>query len=166
MNQFELEDTERMAIMKFGERVGKEGVLRPGASGLIFDKAREQVLLTRREDNGRWCLPGGGMDAGESAAEACVRELLEETGLEVRVTKLIGIYTTPDILMEYPDGNRIQPVAFSFEAEITGGELGLSDETTEVGWYTMQEMESMDILAHHIVRIRDGMENQPEAFVK
>jgi len=84
----------------------------------------------------------------------------------VRVTKLIGIYTTPDILMEYPDGNRIQPVAFSFEAEITGGELGLSDETTEVGWYTTQEMESMDILEHHIVRIRDGMENRPEAFVK
>jgi 8-oxo-dGTP pyrophosphatase MutT (NUDIX family) len=166
MNQFELEGTERMATMKFGERVGREGVLRLGASGLIFDKAREQVLLTRREDNGRWCLPGGGMDAGESAAEACVRELLEETGLEVRVTKLIGIYTTPDILMEYPDGNRIQPVAFSFEAEITGGELGLSDETTEVGWYTTQEMESMDILEHHIVRIRDGMENRPEAFVK
>lgn len=155
-----------MATMKFGERVGREGVLRLGASGLIFDKAREQVLLTRREDNGRWCLPGGGMDAGESAAEACVRELLEETGLEVRVTKLIGIYTTPDILMEYPDGNRTQPVAFSFEAEITGGELGLSDETTEVGWYTTQEMESMDILEHHIVRIRDGMENRPEAFVK
>ncbi len=155
-----------MATMKFGERVGREGVLRLGASGLIFDKAREQVLLTRREDNGRWCLPGGGMDAGESAAEACVRELLEETGLEVRVTKLIGIYTTPDILMEYPDGNRIQPVAFSFEAEITGGELGLSDETTEVGWYTTQEMESMDILEHHIVRIRDGMENRLEAFVK
>lgn len=166
MNQFELEGTERMATMKFGERVGREGVLRLGASGLIFDKAREQVLLTRREDNGRWCLPGGGMDAGESAAEACVRELLEETGLEVRVTKLIGIYTTPDILMEYPDGNRIQPVAFSFEAEITGGKLGLSDETTEVGWYTTQEMESMDILEHHIVRIRDGMENRPEAFVK
>lgn len=155
-----------MATMKFGERVGREGVLRLGASGLIFDKAREQVLLTRREDNGRWCLPGGGMDAGESAAEACVRELLEETGLEVRVTKLIGIYTTPDILMEYPDGNRTQPVAFSFEAEIIGGKLGLSDETTEVGWYTTQEMESMDILEHHIVRIRDGMENRPEAFVK
>jgi 8-oxo-dGTP pyrophosphatase MutT (NUDIX family) len=155
-----------MATMKFGERVGREGVLRPGASGLIFDADRERILLTRREDNGRWCLPGGGMDAGESANEACVREMLEETGLEVRVTKLIGIYTTPDILMEYPDGNRIQPVAFSFEAEITGGELGLSDEVTEFGWYTVKEMESMDILEHHVPRIRDGIENQPEAFIK
>ena len=74
-----------MGTMKFGERVGREGVLRPGASGMIFDAARERILLTRREDNGRWCIPGGGMDAGESAEEACIRELLEETGLEVRV---------------------------------------------------------------------------------
>ena len=154
-----------MATMKFGERIGKEGVLRPGASGLIFDAARERILLTRREDNNRWCLPGGGMDAGESAAEACVRELLEETGLEVRVTKLIGIYTTPNLLMEYPDGNRIQPVAFSFEVEITGGELGLSDETTEFGWYTQAEIDKMDVLEHHIPRINDAIENRPEAFI-
>ncbi|MBT98097.1 MAG: NUDIX hydrolase [Dehalococcoidia bacterium] len=153
-----------MASMKFGERVGREGVLRPGASGLIFDAARERILLTRREDNNRWCLPGGGMDPGESAAEACERELLEETGLEVRVTKLIGVYTTPDLLMEYPDGNRIQPVAFSFEAEITGGELGLSDEVTEFGWYTLAEIEDMDILEHHIPRIQDAVANRPEAF--
>lgn len=153
-----------MATMKFGERIGREGVLRPGASGLVFDAARERILLTRREDNNRWCLPGGGMDAGESAAEACVRELLEETGLEVRVTKLIGVYTTPDLLMEYPDGNRIQPVAFSFEVEITGGELGLSDETTEFGWYTLAEIKNMDILEHHIPRIHDAIENRPEAF--
>ncbi len=153
-----------MATMKFGERVGRDGVLRPGASGLIFDAARERILLTRREDNNRWCLPGGGMDPGESAAEACERELLEETGLEVRVTKLIGVYTTPDLLMEYPDGNRIQPVAFSFEAEITGGELGLSDEVTEFGWYTPAEIEGMDILEHHIPRIQDAVVNRPEAF--
>ena len=155
-----------MGTMKFGERVGREGVLRPGASGVIFDAARERILLTRREDNGRWCIPGGGMDAGESAEEACVRELLEETGLEVRVTKLIGIYTNPDMLMEYPDGNRIQPVAFSFECEITGGELGLSDETTEVGWYTETDMKTMDILEHHIPRIGDAIENRPEAFYR
>ena len=106
-----------MSIMTFGDRIGKEGVLRIGASALIFDDSREKVLMTQREDNSRWCLPGGGMDPGESAAETCVREVLEETGLVVRVTRLVGIYTTPDILIEYRDGNKIQPVTFSFEAE-------------------------------------------------
>jgi len=152
-----------MSTLKFGERIGRQGVLRPGASALIFDEARQKILLTRRTDNGRWCLPGGGMDPGESAAEACAREVLEETGLEVRVTKLVGIYTDPDLLVEYPDGNRVQPVAFSFEVEITGGELGLSDETTEFGWYTVAEIEAMDTVENHLPRIRDAVENRPEA---
>jgi len=152
-----------MSTLKFGERIGRNGVLRPGASALIFDESRERILLTQREDNGRWCLPGGGMDPGESAAEACVREVLEETGLEVRVTKLVGVYTTPDILIEFPDGNRIQPVTFSFEAEITGGELGLSDETTDFGWYTVAEMEAMDTMDNHVYRIHDALRNRPEA---
>jgi len=152
-----------MSEYMFGERVGREGVLRIGASALIYDDARERILMTQREDNSRWCLPGGGMDAGESAAETCIREVLEETGLEVKVTRLVGIYTTPDMLIEYPDGNKIQPVTFSFEAEITGGELGLSNETIDFGWYTVAEIEAMDTLEHHITRIHDSVKNLPEA---
>ena len=152
-----------MSTISFGDRIGKEGKLRPGASAMIFDGARERILMTQREDNSRWCLPGGGMDPGESAAETCVREVLEETGLEVRITKLVGIYTTPDLLIEFPDGNKIQPVAFSFEAEITGGELGLSDETIAFGWYTVAEIEAMDTMEHHVTRIHDALKNVPEA---
>ena len=155
-----------MSVMRFGDRIGKEGEFRPGASALIFDEARERILMTQREDNSRWCLPGGGMDPGESAAETCVREVLEETGLEVRVTKLVGIYTTPDLLIEFPDGNKIQPVAFSFEVEITGGELSLSNETIAFGWYTVAEIEAMDTMEHHITRIHDALKNVPEAVYR
>ena len=58
------------------------------------------------------------MDPGEGADETYVRELREETGLDVQVTRLVGVYTSPDIMVEYANGNRIQPVAFSFEAEV------------------------------------------------
>ena len=152
-----------MSILRFGDRIGKQGVLRPGASAIIFDATRERILMTQREDNGHWCLPGGGMDAGESAVEACIREILEETGLEARVTRLVGIYTTPDILIEYPDGNKIQPVAISFEAEVAGGELGLSDETIAFGWNTVAEIEAIDTFEHHILSIHDAVKNVPEA---
>jgi 8-oxo-dGTP pyrophosphatase MutT (NUDIX family) len=149
-----------------GERVGRQGILRPGVSAIIFENSRQSVLLTRRTDNGRWCLPGGGMDPGESADEACVREVLEETGLEVRVTRLVGIYTSPNILVEYPDGNKIQPVACSFEAEVIGGELGLSDETTDYGYIAVGEFHTVDLMEHHRQRIDDALKNQTAAIYR
>ena len=149
-----------------GERVARGATLRPGASVLIFDQGREKVLLTRRADNGLWCLPGGGMDPGESAEETCIRETLEETGLHVRVTKLVGVYTSPNITVLYPDGNRIQPVTFSFEAEIIGGELGLSDETTAFGYFPVDELDDIDLWTHHRQRIQDAVQNQQAAFFR
>ena len=67
------------------------------------------------------------MESGESAAQACEREVWEETGLKVRVTRLIGVYSNPDQLVIYPDGNKAFFVVLSFEAEIISGELGLSE---------------------------------------
>ena len=148
------------------ERVGRQGTLSPGASAIIFGQTRQTVLLTRRTDNGRWCLPGGGMDPGESAEETCVREVLEETGLAVRVTRLVGVYTSPNIMVEYPDGNKIQPVAFSFEAEVVGGELGLSDETTEYGYIAVEKLDAIDLMEHHRQRIEDALQNQVAAFFR
>ena len=148
------------------DRIGKLGVLRVGCSATIFHPDKKRVLLTRRSDNGVWCLPGGGMDSGESAAEACAREVLEETGLVVNVGRLIGVYTSPDLLVEYADGNRIQPVALNFAAEPIGGELGISDETTDVGYFSMEDMKSMDVWEHHIERISDAMAGAESTFVR
>jgi len=146
-----------MTQVLYGPRFGKEGQLRVGCSATIFDPTREKVLLTQRTDNGRWCLPSGGMESGESAAEACEREVWEETGLKVRVTRLIGIYSNPDQLVIYPDGNKAFIVAISFEAEVIEGELGLSNETTAFGYYSMQEMDSMPMHGQHQQRIEDAM---------
>ena len=106
------------------------------------------------------------MDSGESAEETCVREALEETGLNVQVTKLVGVYTSPHIMVEYPDGNRIQPVSFSFEADVIGGELSLSDETTEYGYFSVDELGALDLLEHHKQRIEDAMQGRVAAFYR
>ena len=146
-----------MTQVLYGPRLGKEGTIRVGCSAAIFDEKREKVLLTRRTDNGRWCLPGGGMESGESAAEACEREAWEETGLKVRVTRLIGVYSNPDQLVIYPDGNKAFFVVMSFEAEIIAGELGLSNETTAFGYYSLKEMESMPMHGQHKQRVEDAL---------
>ena len=150
----------------YGDRIGKRGVLRVGASSIIFDESRKKILLTKRTDNGRWCLPGGGMDPGESVEEACIREAYEETGLRVKVTRLVGVYTSPDLVIEYADGNIFHPVSLSFEAEITGGELGLSDETTEVGYFTIEDVKTMDLMDHHRARIQDALQNVESTFIR
>jgi ADP-ribose pyrophosphatase YjhB (NUDIX family) len=154
-----------MTQVLYGPRLAKQGKIRLGCSAAIFDEQR-RILLTRRADNGQWCLPGGRMESGESAAEACEREVFEETGLHVRVKRLVGIYSHPDQLVVYPDGNKAHIVALHFEAEIINGELGLSNETTDFGYYTVQELEGLEFLGRHKERILDTFENHPEALIK
>ena len=155
-----------MTQVLYGLRLGKEGRLRFGCSAIIFDEARTKVLLTRRADNGLWCAPGGGMEPGESAAEACEREVFEETGLTVRVKRLVGVYSNPDQLVIYPDGTKVQIVALSFEAEVIRGEFGSSNETTGFGYFTFDEIETMDFFGSHKQRIYDALENQQAAFMR
>ena len=106
------------------------------------------------------------MDPGESAAECCAREVLEETGLVVRVGKLIGLYSDPHVVYEYLDGNRVQGVTLSFEAEPIGGELRDSIETTEVGYFSLEQLETMDVMEEDRQKVIDAFAGQEAAFVR
>ena len=154
-----------MTQILYGDRISKQGKIRLGCSTTIFDDQRH-ILLTKRADNGQWCLPGGAMDSGESAMEACEREVWEETGLHVRVKRLVGVYSHPDQLAVYADGNKAHIVALHFEAEIISGTLGLSNETTDVGYFTLEEIEKLEMFGRHKERILDTLANQQQAFVR
>lgn len=84
-----------------------------GAGAVIVEDGK--VLLVKREDLEVWALPGGGVDEGESLAETAVREAYEETGLEVEITHLIGVYSE---IGSWSDWH-----IASFAARIVGGEL-------------------------------------------
>ncbi len=155
-----------MAQLIYGERIAKTAKIRAGCAAIVFDDSRQKILLTKRTDNGRWCLPGGGLDAGESATESCEREMLEETGLRVKVKRLTGIYSDPHMIVQYPDSNRWQIVAITFEVEVIGGTLGLSDETLAADYFSREEMKTMDVMEHHLTRIDDALANREAAFVR
>jgi ADP-ribose pyrophosphatase YjhB (NUDIX family) len=155
-----------MTQVLYGERLGKNGDLRVGCSAIIFDETRQKVLLTRRKDNSLWCLPGGHMESGESVEECCLREVLEETGLQVRVVRLTGVYSNPDQLVIYPDGNKAHFVVMNFEVEIVDGELGLSNETSDVGYFSPAEIASMPMHNRHADRVTDALTNQTEAYIR
>ena len=155
-----------MTQIFYGERLGRNGKIRLGCSAVILSEDREKVLLTRRADNGQWCLPSGGAEPGESAAEACEREVWEETGLKVRVERLVGVYSDPNFLIEYEDGNCVQVVAINFEASITGGEIGLRNETTAINYFPLDEISQMELMLNHKQRILDTLTGQTEAFIR
>ncbi len=154
-----------VANLIYGPRIGRTARLAVGCAAVIFD-SKGRILLTQRSDNGRWCLPGGRMDPGESAIECCVREVYEETGLIVRVRRLLGVYSSPDMVVEYADGGRWQLVALTFIAEVNGGEAGLSDETLAFGYFTPQEIDQLDVMENHRERIADALAGLPAPFIR
>ena len=153
-------------MLLYGDRIGKQGRLVPACDAVIFDTTREKVLLTRRSDNGQWCLPGGSMDPGESAPECCAREVLEETGLVISVGRLIGVYSTPHRITEYADGNQKQALDLVFEAVRTSGELGICDETTEAGYFSPEQMRSMEIMELFRERVDNAFVSHEAAFLR
>jgi ADP-ribose pyrophosphatase YjhB (NUDIX family) len=150
----------------FGDRISSQGKLRLGCSAILFDNERSSILLTRRTDNGQWCLPGGMVDPGETVAEACERECYEETGLKVKVTKLTGVYSNPNRLTIYPDGNKVHVIVLNFEVTRLGGELGLSNETTAAQFFRVSDAIEMDLFHGHAEHIRDALALTDKAFIR
>ena len=155
-----------MTQVIFGDRVGRQGRIRLGCIAILFDEKMEKVLLTRRSDTGQWCLPSGGLEPGESVSDACERETLEETGLNVRVKKLVTVYSSPDRLVIYGDGSKFQIIGLAFDVEFIDGHIRLTEETIDIGYFSLSEMESMDIFPHHRQMIADSLAGQSAPFIR
>ena len=154
-----------MVMVISGDRIARETRLGLGCSAFVMDQARQRVLLTRRADDGYWCVPGGFMEAGESFSEACAREVREETGLIVEVKRLLSIYTSPHHLLQYADGNKWQVACLHFEAEAVGGSLATSDETSEVAFFSVDETRDLKMHEMDRSRICDGFLQQAGAII-
>ena len=97
------------------------------------------ILLLRRAD-GLWSVPGGGLEPGERLDQAVVREVREETGLEVEPVALIGVYSDPAYTFTYPNGDRVQPITTFFECQVVGGTLQPDmEEILEAHYYGPEE---------------------------
>ncbi len=129
--------TQKDYIRWLRSKVGHEKVILVFAGGCIFNDKGE-VLLQRREDFGKWGFPGGAVELGETPEMAAIREVKEETGLEVEVRRLIGVYT--DCNMEYPNGDKAQSICIVYEFQVIGGELTWDEgETLELKYFSLNE---------------------------
>ncbi|WP_280396896.1 NUDIX hydrolase [Nocardia carnea] len=126
-------------------------------SALVQDD-QGRILLIRRSDNGKYSVPGGGLEAGETVAQAVVREVREETGIDVDVTELVGVFSNPEHVIAYDDGEVRQEFSICFRARPVGGSLRTSDESTEVEWVMPAELPDRDIHPSIRLRIQKGLE--------
>ena len=136
------------------------------ATTVVVPDATRRVLLIRRSDNGKWALPGGGMDIGERLADTAVREVREETGLEIEVVGLVGIYTDPRHVMAYDDGEVRQQFAICFEARQVGGSL-LADgsEAKDARFFSPHEVGSLNIHPSMLLRVQHYIEHRSSPYI-
>jgi ADP-ribose pyrophosphatase YjhB (NUDIX family) len=151
--------------IKHGDHVARQGELRLGCSAVILDPTRSSVLLTCRTDNGLWCLPGGRVDSGESVSESIMREVYEETGLYIQVVRLTGVYSDPNQLVIYPDGIKAHLVVLNFLVEYVSGEIRLSNETTDIRYFPLNQAVQMDLFHNHAQHLRDALSSKDTAFI-
>lgn len=110
--------------------------------GVFVNDSSGRILLEKRSDCGLWGLPGGGIEPGETIKDAAVREVKEETGLHVTVSRFIGVYSNPEErIITYPDNGDVRHlIDIIVEAEILSGQLTLSDESMELSFFWISEI--------------------------
>jgi ADP-ribose pyrophosphatase YjhB (NUDIX family) len=124
-----------------------------------------RVLLIHKTDNDLWALPGGGHEIGESIADTVVREVREETGYDVEVTRLVGTYTNPHHVMAYDDGEVRQQFSLCFEARLTGGTARTSSESKAVEWVDPDTTQELPMHPSMRLRLTHALAGQHEAVV-
>lgn len=134
----------------------------PSANVVAVNDAGE-ILLIRRTDNDNWALPGGAMDLGESLPDAARRETVEETGVEVEITGLVGIYTDPRHVIHYTSNDEVrQEFSVVFVAKPLAGEPTSSDESREVHWVAPDAVGSLRMDRSMRLRIDQYLSGQAE----
>jgi ADP-ribose pyrophosphatase YjhB (NUDIX family) len=136
----------------------------PAASAIVIDQDG-RLLLHRRDDNELWSIPGGAMEVGERIADTVIREVEEETGLEVKPERVVGIYSNPQHVVAYADGEVRQQFSVCFACRVVGGDLVVNDESLEVGFFTPEQIEGMPMHESIRLRIRHYLEHRPQPAI-
>jgi ADP-ribose pyrophosphatase YjhB (NUDIX family) len=117
---------------------------KPSASVVLRNHAGE-LLLLRRADTGRWTIPTGGLKKTETMTACAIRECREETGLDVELTGLAGVFSDPRHRIAFPDGEVRVPVNVCFHGQPVGGELRTDSESTLAAWVRPEDLDGYDI---------------------
>ncbi len=148
------------------ECIGHDRLLVPSAVACIRDDDDRILLLRRSDGDDLWGFPGGAMEPGERAADAVVREVREEIGLEVEPRALIGVYSASEFAFAYPNGDEVQPVTIFFECEVIGGELRPDQEEVLGARYFSPDDELPLLRPCCVAKARDAFAFDGQAYFR
>lgn len=134
----------------------------PAASAIVTDD-QGRILLHRRGDNEFWTIPGGAMEIGETLSQTAVREVKEETGLDVQPVSVVGIYSSPQHVVAYDDGEVRQQFSVCFVCELLGGDIEISEESPEVRFVGTAELSDLPMSRAIRQRIDDFLSGSQRA---
>jgi len=137
-------------IRALRSQVGHARLLMPSVAGIIRDAAG-RILLVQVRDDGTWTTPGGAIDPDETPADAVVREVWEETGLVVDVTRIIAVYGGQEFVVRYPNGDETQYVSILFSCSVRSGALQTSgddgDEIQAARFWSLEDAMKLQLSA-------------------
>ncbi|WP_432950033.1 NUDIX hydrolase [Kribbella sp. CA-253562] len=148
-------------ILALREKIGHDLLWMPGITAVVLDD-REQLLLVRRADDGRWSLPAGILEPGEQPAVAIVREIHEETAVHAVVDRLVRVESLPP--STYPNGDQVQYLDLCFRCHPVGGTPRVNDdESLEVGWFPLADHPALH--PREEACIADALAGNPAPFL-
>ena len=120
-----------------------------GAFAVVFN-ASQKILLCHRRDLDLWDLPGGGVEEGELPTEAVIREVHEETGLDVDIERLVGVYGK-----QHSTG-----IVFAFVCRVKGGQLTHTEEADRCEYFGLEDF-PLNTSPKQVDRVKDALDNNP-----
>lgn len=129
-------------IKRMRKMIGSELLVLVGVVAIVTSE-KGQVLLQLRGDVKKWGLPGGYVEPGEELALAVQREVKEETGLDVAPERIVGVYSGPDRISTYPNGDIVADTCIVFACREIGGVLRIDDdESLDLAWFDPTDLPS------------------------
>lgn len=141
--------------------------IKPAAAVAIIND-RQELLMLHRKDNKKWTMPGGTMEFGESMTDCALREVKEESGLNVEIKDIIGTYTDPNIRVAYSDGEVRQEFTIVYYGEVQGYDVKLDEESSNYVWVSFDkvlELPLADSQRRRLIDVMDYLGNGKKALV-
>jgi 8-oxo-dGTP pyrophosphatase MutT (NUDIX family) len=151
-------------IRELRTKIGHDLLLMPAITAVVINDSGE-VLLQQRADTGEWGLISGIMEPGEEPSHAVIREVHEETDLDVVPERIAGVYSGPDFLIRYKNGDEVIYLDMVFVCRSLGGQPRVNDEESlAIQYFPLDALPSMGAIHH--MRLEQVLRNEVKAYFR